>query len=178
MIDVGIARRYVQPLFEVARENDIVNKIYSEMQELHEALSEGSSLKVILHDPSISKQSRIAVTEKVFAGFSEFSMNFIHLVIEKNRSFILEAAFSIFREVKAQAEGILSGIVESAMPLDNATVSELRLQLEKSFSQKINIECRTNPEILGGLRIRVGNTVMDGSITGKLESLRNALIGS
>ncbi len=177
MIDIGLARRYVQPLFEVAREKGILDKVVSELKELNAALGDGSDLKVILSDPSISSQSRIAVIEEIFSGFSESSLNFIRLVIEKNRSFILEIAYSIFKKIKDEAEGLLSGMVESAVPLDDQTSNKLRLQLEGSFGHKVDIEYRTNPEILGGLRIRVGNTVLDGSITGKLDSLKNVLIG-
>ncbi len=64
------------------------------------------------------------------------------------------------------------------LPLNDETITELKQQLEKSFGHKVDIEFRINPEILGGLRIRVGNTVMDGSITGKLESLKSELIGA
>lgn len=178
MIDIGLARRYVQPLFEVASEKGKLDSVANELNELNSALGKNSPLKVILSDPSVSRQSRIAVIEEVFTGYSEPCLNFIRLVIDKNRTFILEIAYSIFKEIKDESEGLLNGVVESALPLNDETITELKQQLEKSFGHKVDIEFRINPEILGGLRIRVGNTVMDGSITGKLESLKSELIGA
>ena len=177
MIDVGLARRYVQPLFDVAQEKDIVEVIAAELEELSTSLAGDSSLRVILIDPSVSRQDRIAIVEKIFSDFNSYSVNFIRLLIEKNRSNILDKAHSIFMEIKDDADGILSGVVESAMPLDAETGSELKVQLEQNFGHRLKLEFKTTPEILGGLRIRVGNSVMDGSITGKLDNLKKAMIG-
>lgn len=178
MIDIGLARRYVQPLFEVTSDKGNLDTVVEELKELNSALSDKSPLRVILNDPSISLQSRIAVIEEIFTGYSDSYLNFVRLVIEKNRTFILEIAYSIFKKIKDESEGLLSGVVESALPLDDETIVELKQQLEMSFGHKVDIEFRITPDLLGGLRIRVGNTVMDGSVTGKLEKLKSELISA
>ena len=75
------------------------------------------------------------------------------------------------------AKGILNGTIQSAIELDDETMCEIKESLEKRFSKKLILEHRVTPELIGGLRIQVGNMVIDASVKSRLENLKEILAG-
>ncbi|MDP8239857.1 MAG: ATP synthase F1 subunit delta [Candidatus Hatepunaea meridiana] len=172
----SLARRYVQPLFEVAQENNQIDRINNDLELLDRTLSESEELRGFLVDPSIIRQLKKGLIEKLFTEFSHYSMNFVKVVIDKNRPEVLKSAYSLFMELLNIHRGITPGIVESAVPLEDADFEKVKTTLELRLGSKLVLERRVDPSLLGGVRAQVGNTVIDGSLRGRLNKLKATLI--
>jgi len=172
-----LARRYVQPLFEVASEKDELERIFGDLKSLDQALSDSPDLKGYLSDPSIEKHDKKSVLEKIFADASIYTLNFMRVLIDKNRPEVLWVAYPLFRDMLNEHRGISTGVVESAVTLDDADFGEIKSALENRFASKLDLERQVNPDLLAGLRFRIGNIVLDGSVRNRLTRLKKILIG-
>lgn len=173
----GLARRYVQPLFEVALEKGELEGIYNDVALLDRTLKESPDLWNFLANPSIGRQAKKTLVEKIFADCCIYTLNFLKVVIDKNRPEVLRAAYHIFTGMLNVHRGVIPGVVESAVPLDDADLSYIKRILESRFESRLELKQRVDPVLLGGVRVRIGNTVIDGSVKGRLERLKTALIG-
>jgi len=173
----SLARRYVQPLFEVAQEKGELERIASDLAALDQALHESAELKEFLANPSIQRKVKWILIEKVFAEASLFTLNFMRVVIDKNRPEVLGATYRLFTDMLNIHRGIAPGVVETAVPLDDAAFDNVKRTLETRFGCKLELERKIERNLLGGMRVRIGNNVIDGSVRGKLEDLKSALSG-
>lgn len=173
----GLAGRYVQPLFEVAMEKDELDGITNDLAKIDETLKQSSELRSFLLDPSVLRSSKQQAVNLIFKDVSPYVMNYLRLIIDKNRTEVIGSTYRIFRQLIDQSRGITTGLVESAVKLDEKTYIAIKLELEKRFSTKLDLEQEVNPDLIGGLRVRIGNTVIDGTIEGQLSKLGNSLAG-
>jgi len=172
----SIARRYVEPLFEVALERNQLDRIAEELAALDQAINVSQDLRKYIFDPSIERHVKKSVMEQIFAGASDYTLNFIKLVIEKNRPEILSMAYRLYINLLNDHRGITPGEVETAVPLDDVTFDGIRKDLEARFNTKLHLERKVDSDLLGGMRVRIGNMVIDGSVRGRLVQLRELLI--
>jgi len=168
----GLARRYVQPLFEVARDAGALDRVADEMKALDEALNASPDLRGFLASPTVERSVKRAALDKLFAGASQHTLNFLRLVVNKNRSEILILAGRIFSDLLNAHRGITPGLVETAVPLDESVYASLESAAARRVGGKLQIKRRVDPALIGGVRIRVGNRVVDASVRGRLEKLR------
>lgn len=173
----GLARRYIQPLFDVAQEKGELEKITSDLAQLDEILAQSTELRGLLADPSVERSTKRSVVEEIFKDASMYTLNFMRLVIDKNRTGLFRIAYRIFRELIDKSEGITTGQVESAIPLSDEVFEKVKTGLESRFNYKLELERVVIPELIAGLRVRIGNLVIDGSLHGRLERLRSILAG-
>lgn len=173
----GLARRYVQPLFEVASEKDELERIFGDLKSLDKALTDSPELKDYLLDPSVEKHDKKSVLEKIFEGASIYTLNFIRVLIDKNRPEVLWVTYRLFRDMLNEHRGISTGVVETAVTLEDADFTEIKSVLENRFASRLDLERQVNPDLLAGLRVRIGNVVLDGSVRGRLQRLKTALTG-
>jgi F-type H+-transporting ATPase subunit delta len=177
LIGGGLARRYVQSLFEVAQEKDVLDTISGDLKLLDDTLMNSPELTSFLNDPSTPKRAKKVAIEGLFTEISEFSLNFVRVVIDKNRTEILSEAYRIFQDMIDTAKGILNGTIQSVIKLDDKLMDEIRKSLEKRFNKKLILDNRITPELIGGLKIQVGNMVIDASVKSRLENLKEILAG-
>lgn len=171
------ARRYILPLFEVARDRGALDQISQDLRNLAEALSGSPELMTFLTGPTIKRTAKQAALETIFQGASPYTLNFLKLVVTKNRCEVLPFAWPIFRGLLDEHRGVKPGLLETAVPIDEATFAKLSESVAKRFGGKIELGRKVEPSILGGVRVRVGNTVIDASLKRRLEKLRMALAG-
>ncbi|MDP8229441.1 MAG: ATP synthase F1 subunit delta [Candidatus Electryoneaceae bacterium] len=172
----GLARRYVQPLFYVALEKGELDKIASDLFSFDEMLSQSSELRSFLADPSVERLAKRGVMEKLFDDVSPYTLNFVKVVIDKNRSAIFDMVYPLFRDMLNEHNGITAGIVETAVPLDDDLFVRLQKTLETRFEKRLELERKIDPDLLGGVRVRIGNMVIDASVRGRLNKLKEMLI--
>ncbi len=173
----GLAIRYVKPLFEVAQDKGELDGITADLARIDETLEQSPELRNFLHDPSVLRSSKQEAVELIFEGASTYVMNYMRLIIDKNRTEVINSTYRIFRKLIDKSRGITTGLVESAVKLDEKTYNAIRSKLEKRFKVKLDLDQQVVPDLLGGLRIRIGNTVIDGTVQGQLSRLRNTLAG-
>ncbi len=172
-----LARRYAQPLFEVAREKDELERIFGDLKSLVQALTDSPELKGYLSDPSVEKHDKKSVIEKIFEGASIYTLNFMRVLIDKNRPEVLWVTYSLFRDMLNEHRGISTGVVETAVTLEDADFAEIKSVLENRFASRLDLERQVNPDLLAGLRVRIGNVVLDGSVRNRLTRLKEILTG-
>jgi F-type H+-transporting ATPase subunit delta len=101
--------------------------------------------------------------------------NFIRVLVEAERVALLPQIAAMFDTLKNEAESVAIATIESAFELTPAQVDELKAALEKRFGKKIEATVTINPKLIGGARVTVGDSVLDGSVQAKLDAMRTTL---
>jgi F-type H+-transporting ATPase subunit delta len=167
-----IASVYARSLFEVAQEQDKLDKVRDELGEFADALGQSRELQVFLCSPYFSTKEKSEGLDKAISGADDTTVNFLRLLIEKHRMPVL---FRIRREYDVMWERenkILPVEITSAIELDESTVKGIGDRIGEETGQKVELTARVQPEILGGVVLRVGNQILDASIRNRLERLR------
>ncbi len=167
-----IARVYADALFEAAKNGDKLDEIHSELDEFADAMNESNDMRVFFFSPYFSsEEKKSAIGETVSSASDEF-VNFLELLAEKHR---VPAIFHIrrrFDELWAEANKRLEVTLTSAVELDKSVVEKVGKEVERQTDRTIDLQAEVDPDILGGLVLRVGNRVLDASLRSKLERLR------
>ncbi|MDQ3759428.1 MAG: ATP synthase F1 subunit delta [Actinomycetota bacterium] len=167
-----IARVYGDALFDVAKEEGMIDEIRSELGAFADALDSDRDLQVFFFSPYFSSQEKRDGIAKAIEGASEQFENFLGLLAEKHR---MAAIFRIrrhFDELWAEENKRLEVRITSAVPLSESVVKRVGSEIERQTDRKIDLEADVDEDILGGLVLRVGNMVLDASLREKLNRLR------
>jgi F-type H+-transporting ATPase subunit delta len=167
-----IAEVYSRALFDVAREHDVLDDVHDELEQFVEALNENRDLQVFFFSPYFSSQEKKDGIGKAISGADENFVRFLELLAERHR---MPAIFRIrrdFDELYAEERKLLPVTITSAIELDKSLVTDIRKKIEEQTDRKVELTQKVDPDVLGGLVLRVGNLVMDGSIRARLERLR------
>lgn len=167
------AGRYASALLETAIEQDILEEIYKDMLFLQSTIEDSRDLQLFLMSPLIKKAVKVSAMHKIFDGkIHELSMKLIDLLSEKSREKLLQSITRAFTLAYKAHHGIIDIDVTSAFELDKDQVKELKKQLEKSTGKKVDLYQTIDEDLLGGLKVRIEDTVIDGSVKHKLSQLK------
>ena len=176
MIQNQIAKKYSQALFSLAEEDDMFVKFKNDLNEIKEIISEHDDFRNVLFNPRIQNEEKKKVLKRVFSGeVSERIFNFINLLIEKRRIFYIEFIIDQFNKLVNDREDILEVEVVSAIELENDLQKKLKKKLEKEMNYKVVLNNTVDPEILGGLVLKIGDKIIDGSIQHELNTLKDKI---
>ena len=167
-----IASVYARSLFEVAQDRDKLDTVREQLGQFADALDGSRELQVFFFSPYFSTQEKKEGLTKALSGTEEILDNFLELLIEKHR---MPAVFRVRREIDRMWERenrLLPVEVTSAIELDESTVKQIGDRIGEQTGQKIELSARVEPDILGGIVVRVGNSIIDASIRARLEQLR------
>lgn len=167
-----IAEVYSRSLFEVSKEHDALDEIHEDLDSFADALDESRELQVFFFSPYFSSQEKKDGIRKVIEGGNEYFVRFLELLAERHR---MPALFRIRREFDslwAEENKLLPVEIVSAVELDEDTVREIARKVEEQTGRKIELSTKVDPDVIGGLVMRVGNLVLDASVRNRLERLR------
>ncbi len=167
-----ISTVYARSLFEAAQEHDKLDAVRDQLGEIADAIAEDRDLQVFFFSPSLSSEDKKEGLEKAITGADELVHNFLELLIENHR---MAAVLKIRREYDAlwdKENELLPVTITSAVELDEKTVKEIGDQIAEQTGRKVELSADVDPDVLGGLVVRVGNTVLDASVRRRLENLR------
>ena len=167
-----IAEVYSRALFEVAKEQDKLDEVREQFDEFADAVSEQHDLQVFFFSPYFSIEEKKQGLDKAVEGADETVLNTLHLLIDKHR---MPALFRIRQQLDKlweEENRLLPVEVTSAIELDKGTVKRVRDAVAKETDRRIELKTHVDPEILGGIVLRVGNSILDASIRSRLEQLR------
>jgi ATP synthase F1 delta subunit len=170
-----LAEVYSRALFEAAVENGELDEIQQQLAVWTDALAENKSLQTFFFSPRFSSVEKKDAIRRVITGGSERFLNFLELLAERHR---LPAIFRIrraFNELWREEHKLLSVEVTSAVELDEGLVRSIGERIEERTGRRIELTSRVDPDIIGGLVLRVGNKVLDASVHGRLERLRRQI---
>jgi F-type H+-transporting ATPase subunit delta len=171
-----IARVYATALYEAAAEAGRVEPVRRDLGEFVGALETSPDLHRLLLAEEVSAAHKTEVLMQLTEGGDEFVRNLLRLVVDKNRESELPSVFRAFVELVEKAQGLVHVQVVSAVALPASLQEALRTKIESSLQKTVELTLNVDPEILGGLRIRVGDRVADASVRHRLEKLREMLI--
>jgi F-type H+-transporting ATPase subunit delta len=167
-----IAEVYARSLFEVAKEQDQLDEIHEQLGEFADVLAENRQLQVYFFSPYFSSGEKKDGVAKVIEGGNEYFVRFLELLAEKHRLPVLLRIRREFDALWAKEQRLLSVSVTSAVDLDEETVKAIGQRIEQQTGQRVELTSAVDPDLIGGLVIRVGNLVMDASVRNRLERLR------
>jgi ATP synthase F1 delta subunit len=167
-----IATVYARSLFEVAQEQGDLDAVREQLGEFADALDGNQEMQVFFFSPYFSTQEKEEGLDKVVTDAEPIFVNFLKLLIEKHR---MPALFRVRRNFDAlwrDENKLLPVEITSAVELDKKTVKQIGDRIGEQTDQKIELSARVEPDILGGIVVRVGNSIIDASIRARLERLR------
>jgi F-type H+-transporting ATPase subunit delta len=170
------ARRYAEAAFEVAMRDRTLEPWRAELDLAAAIVGDQRALDV-LANPSVPIDRRsTAVTDMLGDRVSRPVLNLIHLMLRRGRIEELPRVAAEFRRLDDQRQGITHATATSAVELTPDEVRALTARLEQSTGGRIELDVQVDPSLLGGVVVRVGDRLIDGSVRGRLERLRNQLI--
>ena len=170
-----IAEVYGRSLFEVASEHDKSDEIREQLGQFADALDSNRDLAIYFFSPYFSTQEKKDGLVKLLDGADDALVNFLELLIEKHRMPVIFRIRRYYDTLWEQAHQILPVQIATAIKLDEGVAKHLGEQIEKATGQKIELTASVDPDILGGVVLRVGNSILDASIRNRLENLRKAV---
>ena len=167
-----IAQVYSRSLFEVAKEQGKLDVVREQLGQFADALDSDHDLQVFLFSPYFSTAEKEDGLHKVLEGADPAFENFLRLLIEKHRMPVLFRIRRQFDERWQEENRMLPVQITSAVKLDDETVEHIRDRIAEQTDRTIELTADVDPDILGGIVLRVGNSILDASIKNRLETLR------
>lgn len=171
-----IARRYARALYEEAAQAGTLDAVDNDIDVLRTTLEGSRELTRLFESPVIPRDKKEAVARALFENrLSPITLRFIGLMIENQREDTIPAittAYASFRDVQ---RGVVEAQARVASPLSATEETEIRSALERKTNKKVRLAVTVDPAIIGGIIVRVGDTVFDGSVRHSLDSLRDQL---
>jgi len=167
-----IAQVYARSLFEVADEHGVLDEVHGQLEQFADALDENRDLAVFFFSPYFSTAEKRDALHRAVDGAEETFMNFLEALLERHR---MPAIFRIraqFDTLWQEAHRLLEVQVTSAVELEDSTVKKIGAEIREQTGKEVDLSSRVDPDILGGIVLRVGNFVLDASIKNRLNQLR------
>lgn len=172
MIQNEIAKKYSKALFSLAEEKDKFVKFKNDLSLIKKAFTEHKEFKNVLFHPRIKIEEKKRIFDRIFEEeISQEIYNFIQLLIDKRRIFYIKAIINQFTDLVNDREKILEIEVVSAIELEKDMKNSLKEKLEKEMNYEVVLNNTVDPEILGGLVLKIGDKIIDGSIQHELNTL-------
>jgi F-type H+-transporting ATPase subunit delta len=174
MASSAIARRYASAYFELAREQNAVEERGDDLARAVETLS-NPEVVAALGNPRLDITDRVRLALDLIDGLGEPVRNLVRLLVERNRIAALPGVLEQYRILADRAAGVVRAEVTTAVPVSDAQREAIIDALRKRFGDKVQVEVRTDPSIIGGLVVRVGDRVIDNSLRTHLQQLQASL---
>lgn len=171
-----LARRYAEALGMLAEERDLLDRVESDMEAVHKLLTENAEFSHYLYNEQIPSAERCDFLQTVFKGkLADVSLHFLYLVINKHRVRYLEAMIDAYVEYANERRGIIVLRVTTAKELSEIISQELAQGLGEALDAQVRLRTFIDPALLGGVTVRVGDLLIDGSAVSRLARLGRTL---
>jgi len=167
---------YAEALFEAARERDELEEILSDLGEFVSALQESEELRIFFYGGQIPERQKRRALDGLTEGMKTHATNFLKVLVDNGREEILEEVLGRYEQLVKEHLGRIEVEVTTAVELSEIQLDRLRERLGRTLEgREIILEANVDPELIGGAVFRYGGRMMDGSIRGRLESLREGM---
>ncbi len=167
-------RRYAEAAFQIALRDDSLATWRKELESAAETMQTGS-LEAVLANPATPLNQRVDAGEQVFNGLSQPVRNLVLLLLRRGRIEQLPRVATEFARLDDQRAGLVHATATSAAPLDAGELKAITARLEQLYGGRVELTTQVDAAILGGIVVRIGDRLIDGSVLGRLERLRNQL---
>ena len=167
-----LAQVYARSLFEVAREQNKLDVLREQLGQFADAMKQNRELELFFFSPYFSTKEKQEGLEKLLDGADDRFMNFLKLLIENHRMPVIYRLRREYERLWERENRLLPVVVTSAVELDQQAVKDLGDRIGERTGNTVALTTRVEPDIIGGIVIRVGNSILDASIRNRLEQLR------
>jgi F-type H+-transporting ATPase subunit delta len=174
MSDIRVASRYAKSMLDLALEQGLLEQVQQDMALFTKTVKENRDFDLFLSNPIISHGKKLAILKSLFAGkVSDLTLKFFLLITQKNREAVLAGVATEFEKQYNEYKGIMIAHVTTAIPLTPELRSQLQQKVAQQTGKTIQLREQVDPELIGGLILRIGDTQLDDSIRTNLRNLRN-----
>jgi F-type H+-transporting ATPase subunit delta len=167
-----LAQVYARALFEVGREHDKLDELREQLGQFADAIAEDRQLAIFFFSPYFSTTEKQQGLERLLEGAADELLNFLRLLIEKHRMPVIFRIRQAYQRLWDEEHKILPVEITSAIQLDQGMTDDLGRTIGERTGRRVTLAARVDPEIIGGIVVRVGNSILDASIRNRLEQLR------
>jgi F-type H+-transporting ATPase subunit delta len=167
-----LARVYARSLFDVAKEHGKLEVVREQLGLVAEAIANSRELQTFFFSPYFSTEEKENALDVVVVGAEEILVNFLKLLIEKHRMPVIFRVRAQYERLWEEENRLLPVEITSAIALDPATTEQIGTAIGESTHRRVELAARVDPDIIGGIVVRIGNSILDASIRNRLEQLR------
>jgi F-type H+-transporting ATPase subunit delta len=177
MVTGSLSRRYAKAIFEIGSSQGDLAKLGQDIRSLAKAMNESKELGTVLTNPAIRRSDRRKVIDGLLQsiGVQTATRNLVYILLDGERLGNVPAISRALDDMIEARAGRVTAEIVSAKPLDPSQLSQINAALEKLSGKKVSVTTRQDPELLGGVVAKVGDTVYDGSLRTQLRTLRDEL---
>jgi F-type H+-transporting ATPase subunit delta len=172
----ALAKRYATALVSIGKEDGNIEKYGKELSTIARSFKENPALYKTLLNPMYPLKERTALAEEIFAWAGNPVKRLLSLLIERRDIRLVEAVAERYTRMEDELVGRIRVAVYAAAPLEPAQFEEIKGKIESSTGKRALVSFEKRPELLGGLFVRIGNRVIDGSVKTQLERAREKLL--
>ena len=178
-IQASLGGRYAVALFDLARESKSIEVVEASLATIRDALSQSDDLRRLTTSPLVGRgvavKTVLAVADQI--GVDPTTRSFLGVLAENRRLSQLPAIIRAFRTLASRHRGEIAAEVVSAHPLTEDQVAQLKQQLRQRVGREVSVDLSVDPQLLGGLVVRIGSQMIDSSIRTRLNALASAMKG-
>jgi F-type H+-transporting ATPase subunit delta len=173
----GLAGRYAVALFDLAKQQNAVDAVMADLDQIAAMIDESADFARLIRSPLVSRADQAKALAAVLAGakIGGLAANFAGVVAENRRLFLLPQMIRQFRTLLSQHRGEVDAEVTSATELSESQIVALRAKLSAAVGREVRLTANVDPQVLGGLVVRVGSRRIDSSLRTQLANLQHAL---
>lgn len=173
-----VARRYAEALFQLANEKGILSEVGADLKEIKTVFTSNKDFTAVLAAPKVSATKKKEMIQNIFAAAQPAVVNTLQLLVDKKHINDVVAVVDSYEALAAAASGTAKAVVTSTREL----TAEEREEISSAFGklvgvEKLDITNEVKPELIGGIRVQIGNYIYDSSVAAKLEGLKRTLVG-
>lgn len=171
-----VAKRYARALFEAAQDKGGSAEVEQDLKAVVQIIESNTDFEKLLHHPNIDSSVKIGLIREAFSGkVSGLVFNVLQLLVERRRESLLRPLLEYYTAIANEALGQANAVVSSPFVISDNEKSAISEQFGKLTGKKIAVESIIDPTLLGGIQVRIGDRLYDGSYSGKLARLEQSL---
>jgi F-type H+-transporting ATPase subunit delta len=177
MREESVARRYAAALLDVSRKQNTLDAAQTEIKQVAAKVAETGALRALLAQPLVTQERKKQVIQNEFGAIvAPQTLAFLNLLVDKRRITLLPEVAAEFERMVRDVKNIAFATATTAVPLSSEQLAALERSLEARTGKDIELKADVDPSLMGGVLVRIGDTVLDGTVKGNLERLREQLL--
>lgn len=172
-----LARRYALALYEVAGAKNKVDEYIDDLKQIETLIKENTDLKNVINNPEISTSKKMEIFKGVFENNIEKEiLSFLLILVEKHRIVDLQDIILQMDEIRLEEKNEVIAIVKTVVPLNDNERTSLTAKLKAKYNKLIILKESIDASILGGVYVRVGDEVIDGTVKNKIDEIKKLML--
>lgn len=179
MANIRVAKRYAKALIEIAEELKKLDRITSDVQLIDSVIKSSRDLQLFLKSPIVKEEKKREILKEIFSDsrVDPVTLKFILLLVEKKREDLLHDIVKVYQQLYDEKMGIVTAEITTAVETNNSDKKKIEKKIvELTGAKSVKAIYKVDPSIIGGVVIRIGDTVYDASLKRKIQLLREQLI--